>query len=209
MRDLVFVVLRAVIKVLLWLVADLEVHGRENFPDPPYIAAINHLSVYDSVVLLHVCPHNLYAFAAAKHKKNPLYGPLLRATKAIWVHRGEVDRKALQQGIAVLKNGGVLGVAPEGTRARGPYALQEGKPGVAYLAAHADVPIVPVGLSGTEQVKDNLPRLRRTHIRVNIGEPIYLPESGRLRGKKLREYTEEIMRRLAALLPEEYRGVYA
>ena len=209
MRNLVFWVMRAVIKAFLWLATDLEVRGRENFPEPPYIAAINHLSVYDSPVLLHVCPHNLRAFAAIKHKKNPLYGPLLNATGAIWVHRGEADRKALQDGLEALKAGEVLGVAPEGTRARGPYALQEGKPGIAYLATRADVPIVPIGLSGTEQIKHNLPRLRRTPVRVNIGEPIHLPESGRVRGKQLREYTDLIMHRIAALLPEEYRGVYA
>ena len=61
----------------------------------------------------------------------------------------------------VLKRGEVLGLAPEGTRARSTYALQKGKTGAAYIAARADVPIVPVALTGTEQVKRDLPRLRR------------------------------------------------
>ena len=102
-----------------------------------------------------------------------------------------------------------MGIAPEGTRARGPYALQEAKTGTAYLAARADVPIVPVGITGTEKIKRNLPRLRSTDIRIVIGKPFRLPESGYIRGAKLREYTDLIMQRIAELLPEEYRGAYA
>jgi 1-acyl-sn-glycerol-3-phosphate acyltransferase len=107
------------------------------------------------------------------------------------------------------KEGEVLGLAPEGTRARETSALQKAKTGIAYLATRADVPIVPIGIAGTEKVKKNLPRLRRTDIRVAIGQPFRLPESGHVRGKKLEEYTDLIMRRIAELLPEEYRGVYA
>ena len=81
--------------------------------------------------------------------------------------------------------------------------------GAAYLAARADVPIVPVGITGTEQIKRNLLRLRRTDVRIVIGKPFRLPNSGRVRGQKLHEYTDLIMQRIAELLPEEYRGVYA
>ena len=80
---------------------------------------------------------------------------------------------------------------------------------MAYLAARANVPIVPIGLTGTEKIKDNLPRLHRTHLRVVVGKPFRLPENGRVRGHKLDEYTDLIMRRIAELLPEEYRGLYA
>jgi 1-acyl-sn-glycerol-3-phosphate acyltransferase len=100
-------------------------------------------------------------------------------------------------------------MAPEGTRARGTYALQKGKTGPAYLATRADVPLVPVGLTGSERIKDNLPRLRRTPVRVVVGKPFRLPESGRVQGQKLREYTDIIMHHIAELLPEEYRGMYA
>jgi 1-acyl-sn-glycerol-3-phosphate acyltransferase len=203
-------VIRAIVNLLLDLLVRREYVGLENFPDePPYILATNHLSVFDSPLLLTACPHTIRAFAAAKHKRNPIYAPLLAMMGSIWVRRGEVDRKALREALDVLKGGGVLGMAPEGTRARGTYALQEGKTGPAYLATRADVPIVPVGLTGTEQVKHNLPRLRRTPVRIVVGKPFRLPESGRVRGQTLHKYTELIMRRIAELLPEEYRGVYA
>jgi len=202
-------IIRAIIDVLVNLFIRREYVGLENFPDPPYILATNHLSVFDTPVLLTICPHTIRALTAAKHKRNPIYAPLLVIMGSIWVRRGEVDRRALREALDVLKQGGVLGLAPEGTRARGTYALQEGKTGTAYLATRADVPIVPVGLAGTERIKDNLLRLRRTYVRAVVGEPFRLPENGRVRGQKLHEYTDLIMHRIAELLPEEYRGVYA
>jgi 1-acyl-sn-glycerol-3-phosphate acyltransferase len=202
-------VIRAIVDILVNLFIRREYVGLENFPEPPYIVAINHLSVFDTPVLLTVCPHTIRALTAAKHKRNPIYAPLLVIMGSIWVRRGEVDRRALREALDVLEQGGVLGLAPEGTRARGTYALQEGKTGTAYLATRADVPIVPVGLAGTERIKDNLLRLRRTYVRAVVGEPFRLPENGRVRGQKLHEYTDLIMRRIAELLPEEYRGVYA
>ena len=203
-------IVRAIINGLLNLITRREYVGLENIPaEPPYIMVTNHLAVFDSPVLLTVCPHTIRAFAAAKHKRNPFYALILVIMGAIWVRRGEVDRKALRGALDVLERGEVLGMAPEGTRARGPYALQKGKTGPAYIAARTDVKIVPVGLTGTEKVKRNLPRLRRTDVRIVVGQPFRLPESGRVRGQKLHEYTNLIMYSIAELLPEEYRGVYA
>lgn len=208
--NLVYRTVRKIANFFLDLFTVREHIGVENIPEhPPYIMVTNHLSVFDTPVLLTICPHTIRAFAASKHKRNPFYAALLTIMGSIWVRRGEVDRQALRGALEVLRRGEVLGMAPEGTRARGPYALQPGKVGAAYLATRADVPIVPVGLAGTEKMKFNLPKLRRTHIRVVIGEPFRLPEAGPVRGKKLHEYTDLIMRRIAALLPEEYRGVYA
>jgi 1-acyl-sn-glycerol-3-phosphate acyltransferase len=203
-------ILRTIVDFLFSLLSHREYVGLENIPaEPPYIIVTNHLAAFDSPLLLTVCPHTIRAFAAAKHRRNPVYAPLLAIMGSIWVRRGEVDRQALQGALDVLKRGEVLGMAPEGTRSRETYALQKGKTGVAYLAARAGALIVPVGMTGTEKIKDNLPRLRRTHLRVVIGKPFRLPESGEVRGQKLREYTDLIMHRIAELLPEEYRGVYA
>ena len=203
-------IIRAIVNVLLSLFVRREYVGLENFPDePPYILATNHLSVFDSPLLLAACPHTVRAFAAAKHKRNPIYAPLLAIMGSIWVRRGEVDRRALREALDLLKHGEVLGMAPEGTRARVTYALQKGKTGPAYLATRADVPIVPVGLTGTERIKRNLPRLRLTPVRVVVGKPFRLPQSGRVRGQTLHEYTDLIMHRIAELLPEEYQGAYA
>lgn len=201
--------LRRTIPRLLPLLIDLEVIGEGNFPSPPYILVTNHLSIFDLPVVFVTCPHRVHAFAAEKHRSNPIYAPLLSAVGAIWVQRGEVDRHALREALHLLEEGGVLGVAPEGTRSRESSTLLEGKAGPAYLATRADVPLVPVGLAGTEQVRVNLPRLQRTEVRMAIGEPFRLPQAGRVRTPKLREYTDLIMHRIAELLPPDYRGVYA
>lgn len=204
-----YAVLRRLVRCLFPLLVRIQVTGQENFPPSgPYILATNHLSAFDSPLLMMVCPHTVRAFAASKHRRNPFYFVVLSAAGSIWVRRGEIDREALRGAFEVLKRGEVLGIAPEGTRARKVYALQPGKTGAAYIATRADVPIVPVGLTGTEKIKQNLPRLRRTDVTVTIGEPFRLPESGRVRGPKLDEYTDLIMRRIAVLLPPEYRGVY-
>ncbi|MGB9777399.1 MAG: lysophospholipid acyltransferase family protein [Anaerolineae bacterium] len=204
-----YAVLKKLVRWLFPLLVRVRVTGQENFPPSgPYILATNHLSVFDLPLLMMICPHTVRAFAASKHRRNPFYFLVLSAAGSIWVRRGEIDREALRGAFEALQRGEVLGIAPEGTRARKVYALQSGKTGAAYIATRADVPIVPVGLTGTEKVKENIPRLRRTDVTVTIGKPFRLPESGRVRGPKLDEYTDLIMRRIAALLPPEYRGVY-
>jgi 1-acyl-sn-glycerol-3-phosphate acyltransferase len=107
-----------------------------------------------------------------------------------------------------LKAGGVLGLAPEGTRSH-TGQLQEGKTGAAYLADRAGVPIVPVALAGTENVWRNLKRLRRTPVACTIGQPFRLPSDGRAKGEQLKHLTDEVMCRIAALLPPQYHGAYA
>jgi 1-acyl-sn-glycerol-3-phosphate acyltransferase len=201
--------LRVIAIFVARLTTRTELIGRENIPDPPYLLATNHLSAFDIPLLSAVFPHPVRALAAIEHRSNPLYAPILAASGAVWVRRGEVDRRALREALALLKRGEVLGVAPEGTRADKSHALQQGKAGTAYVATRAAVPIVPVGIAGTEKIKSSLPRLQRPRVRVAIGEPFHLPHSGRVRSEKLQEYTDLIMRRIADLLPAEYRGVYA
>lgn len=206
---MIYRVLRIIALVITKLTTRLELVGGENVPDePPYLLATNHLSAFDLPMLLFVFPHTIRPFAASKHKSNLLFRPILDAADTIWVRRGEIDRQALREALAVLERGEVLGVAPEGTRADESHALQRAKAGTAYIATRADALIVPVGIAGTEKIKHNLLSLHRTPVRVAVGEPFRLPESGHVRSKKLHEYTDLLMHRIAELLPVEYRGVY-
>ena len=117
-----------------------------------------------------------------------------------------------------MRNGGILGIAPEGTRSTS-GGLMEAKTGVAYLADKAGVPVVPVAITGTDRLFKAWGKLQRPQVTVRIGEPFRLPPLERKsratpqeresRGAQLQENTEEIMLRIAAMLPEEYRGVYA
>ncbi len=204
-----YCVLRVMAIIVARLTTRLEISCVENPPDPPFLLATNHLSAFDIPLLAATFPHPIRALAAIEHRSNPLYAPILVASGAIWVQRGQVDRQALRKALAVLGRGEVLGIAPEGTRADESHALQQGKAGAAYIATRADVPIVPVGIAGTERIKRGLLQLRRPEVRVVIGEPFRLPESGHVRSKELHEFSDLIMRHIAELLPEEYRGVYA
>jgi len=132
-----------------------------------------------------------------------------RVTQIIYVARGEVDREALSQSLKVLKAGGALAVAPEGTRSR-QRGLQEGHDGASYLASRTGALIVPVAVWGHETTFQAWRRLRRPRVFVVLCNPISLPTGAtRARSEELHRYTEQIMLAIAREMPAEYRGVYA
>ena len=134
-----------------------------------------------------------------------------RAVNAIWLNRFEADFGALRQILARMEQGGMLVIAPEGTRSK-TEALQEAKLGEAFLAGKSGYPVLPVALTGTEDrgIVENLKRFRRSKIVVRGGElfTVEIPK-GKGREQAMREATDEIMCRIAVMLPEKYRGVYA
>jgi len=203
--------LQAIIRGIIKLFGTVHVEGVANFPtEGPYIIAINHLHWMDIPVLFIVLPHETATFAAEKWENHWFVGRLLHTFgHAIFVRRGEADRRALVKAINWLKQGGVLGIAPEGTRSRS-GVLQPGKPGVAYLASRTGVPVVPVAMWGHEKFWKDVRRLRRPHVHIRVGRPIVFPGTpNRVKGELLDAYTEQIMLAIARMLPEEYRGVYA
>ncbi len=202
-------IVKSIIGAILKLLAHIEIVGVENVPPRgPYIVICNHLSIFDPPLLLIALPVQVTVLAASKYRHHPLFAPLLSSMGAIYVRRGEVDRRALRACLDTLRKGGIIGMAPEGTRSP-TGALQKGRTGVAYLASRTGVPILPVAVTGTEKMPAGLKRLRRGRVKVVIGEPFTLPATGRkARGKQLKEFTDLIMHRLADMLPEEYRGIY-
>jgi 1-acyl-sn-glycerol-3-phosphate acyltransferase len=120
-----------------------------------------------------------------------------------------VDRKALQRCLKVLEEGGVLGLAPEGTRSR-TGVMQRAKPGVAYLATKTNAPILPIGISGQEKITTEWKHLRRPRIVVRVGEPLTLPPvHGHHKAEQLQILSDMVMCRIAELVREDLRGVYA
>jgi 1-acyl-sn-glycerol-3-phosphate acyltransferase len=201
--------LRAFARFSFRLLTRLEIRGTENIPqDAPCIVITNHLSAIDPPLILTIFPRPITVFAADTHRHEFVVGEIMHRMGAIWVKRGEVDREALRAALQVLKEGGVIGLAPEGTRSR-TGGLIKGKIGAAYIAAHARVPLVPVALTGTEIGLPAVFRFTRPHIAATIGPPFQLRDCGGRPGRQdLDEYTETIMLTLARLLPEKYRGVY-
>ncbi len=202
---------RSILRVLFRLLTDLEVIGLEKVPlRGGYILATNHLSRLDPPLLFMLIERDdLNALVADKYKKYPFIPWLVNALKGIWINREEADFRALKEARQYLQAGGLLGIAPEGTRSRS-KGLLPGKPGVAYLADKAKVPVIPVAINGTEGAMVKIFTLRRPKIRVVFGDPIQLPPLDREQWEEqLQRNTDEILCRIAALLPPQYRGVYA
>ena len=193
------------------MLTERDVEGLENLPPHgPYILTINHLSYFDTPLMYGlVGGEHLTGWAANKYHLHPLFAPIIRMVGGIFIRRGEVDRDALAAAVEWLKQGKVFAMAPEGTRSK-TGALARAKTGAAYLAHQVNVPIVPAGIWGSEKLGQTLLRLRRARLVVRFGKLFRLPplqEGDRVAG--LRKHTDEIMCRIATLLPPAYRGFYA
>ncbi len=207
--QLVYDLIHLGFRLAAWLLLRQELKGLENIPrDGPYLMVVNHLAVADPAMIFLHFPRKMVMFAADKWKDYPFIGWLANTVGVVWVARGEADREAIKLCLNVLKTDRILGMAPEGTRSR-TGALQPGKTGAAYLADRAGVPIVPVGVVGMQNLLPNIKRLRRTRVQMVVGRPFRLPANGRAKGETLKQYTDEIMCRIAALIPAAYRGAYA
>ena len=205
--------LRALLRFIINLVARVDVSGDENVPETGnFVIATNHLGILDLPMAFYALNRwDLFIPVAEKWEKVPFYRFMGKYFNFVFIDRFNPDIKALRKIIALMDEGKNLVIAPEGTRSR-VGSLIEGRPGVSYLATRLGHPIVPVALAGTEDkiIFGNLKRLKRSHITVKAGPAFSLPPLPRQnRDEALKQYTDEIMCRIAAMLPEKYWGVYA
>lgn len=201
--------------IVFKLLCRWKVNGRmAKLPDGPVIIVSNHLSWLDIPLLGLSFPKQIAFMGKEEYFHSRVHRVLLKLYGGFTVERGTVDRTALGTANAALKAGIPLGIFPEGTRSRG-LQLQRGHLGAAYLAMQSNACIIPVGISGTEKIKDryeNKAKLfSRPNVLVNVGEPIRLPasESGKPDKRLMASSTDLIMRSIARLLPPAYRGVYS
>jgi 1-acyl-sn-glycerol-3-phosphate acyltransferase len=199
--------LRRLLSLCFRLVARLEFTGLDNVPHSgPVLLVCNHLSMIDVPLIVTILPRRAICLAADQLQELPWVRWCLDLGDTIYLRRGEADQKALNQALTVLRAGGMLGLSPEGTRSR-TGGLTRGHSGVAYLAAAAPAPILPVAFYGQEQIPRNVKRLRRTTVHVRVGSLIHA-EPGERTAAQLRNDTDRIMKAIAAMLPPAYRGVY-
>jgi 1-acyl-sn-glycerol-3-phosphate acyltransferase len=206
-------VLRFLIRILLRLIARFEIRGKENVPlTGGMVLASNHIGIVDIIMVYFAIDRtDLFIPVAEKWEKIGWIRWLGRQLNFLFVDRFNPDLKALRKMIALMEEGKCLVIAPEGTRSR-VGSLIEGKPGVAYLAARSGFPVVPVAITGTEDkvILGNLKRFRKSNVTLTGGKPFIVPPLPKEnRDEALQNYTDEIMCRIAVLLPERYRGVYA
>lgn len=201
------------IRFIINLVARVEASGYENLPEKGgFVIAVNHLGFLDAPMAYYGLDNwNLFIPVAEKWEESAILRWLGKHLNAIFIDRFNPDLKAMREMIKRMEEGQTLVIAPEGTRARD-EKMAQGKPGVAYLASKMGWTIVPVAISGTEDriVLSNLKRFKKTNIKLTAGKSFTLPPFPKEnREETLQKYTDEIMCRIAVMLPEKNRGYYA
>jgi 1-acyl-sn-glycerol-3-phosphate acyltransferase len=200
---------------LLRLMARVTVEVEGEIPrEGPLIVVANHISNADPPLvagwLTPMLGRQMHILAKQALFVGPL-GWILKKLGATPVKAGGSDIEAYRVARAVLERGDVLCIFPEGTRSAS-GVMQEPKPGVAMLATRAAVPILPVGVSNSDYFLGRgkrLPRLR-THIRLRVGRPFTLTLDPRMSHRQaLGAASDELMRRIAALVDERHRGRFA
>ncbi|MGB3329870.1 MAG: lysophospholipid acyltransferase family protein [Thermomicrobiales bacterium] len=210
-----FQVVRWVLYGLLRLVFGMRVEGAGNVPAKGGVLLVsNHLCNADPVFVSVGCPRPAHFMAKKELFEIPVFRHVMRWFGEFPVDRGAADRGAIRRALATLDQGIALGMFPEGTRSTS-GALKQALPGAGLIALRGKAPIVPVAVIGTEK----LPLLGSKALgaswrgfrgaRIVFGEPFTIPET--IDGKRTTsdQATDLMMRQIAALLPERYRGVYA
>ena len=205
-------ILRWLARLVLGRVAHFRVLGRQNLPaEGPLIVVANHFSIVDVVAMVAATDWPLEFLGGLQLVDAPWF---LAWIPQVWgyytVRRGAASREAMRAAQAVLAQGGVLCVFPEG----GSWAqvLRPARPGTALIAVQSGAPILPVGLAGMPDVIPGMRQLRRAEATVNIGTsigPFSVAGKGRARRQALDAIGDEMMVAIAALIPADKRGVFS
>jgi len=205
-------ILRGINHALFNLLTHLDVVGQENLPDGgPLLLVVNHFNFADPAVVLRVTPWPLEVLGGFRQPNSPFWGGwILDLWGNLPVQRGTGARNALRLAESVLAQGGVVGIAPEGSSAA--TVLRPPRPGAAFLAARSKAKVVPIGIDGSPDIFPSLFRGRRARVNVRIGRPLgpfHTVGHGQARRRQLDEIGHQIMSAIAGLIPPERRGYYS
>ncbi|WP_159609328.1 1-acyl-sn-glycerol-3-phosphate acyltransferase [Glutamicibacter sp. JC586] len=208
----IYTMTRSSIRGVIHGVCRAEVTGLENVPkEGGFIVASNHLSFFDSLIIQALTPRDVAFFAKAEYFTTPgVKGKLMKtffeSVGSIPVQRGEqaASVAALDSLVEIIETGGGIGIYPEGTRSRD-GKLYRGRTGVGWLALTTGVPVVPVGLIGTEKLQPAGSKgFRPAKFKIHYGEPLQFDQLGRKHPlPQRRQATDQIVDAIAALSGQE------
>jgi 1-acyl-sn-glycerol-3-phosphate acyltransferase len=183
----------------------------------PLIVYTNHRSLVEGpLVYTFLRPRKkITGLSKVENWKNPFLGFVFTLFGLIPLHREENDMESMRSVLAALKDGFILGLAPEGTRSK-TGRMQKAHEGVAFLALRSGSPLQPLANWDDRPLPDEAPArkrgftLKRPVFDLRVGRAFRLnAKGGRVTREILQEMTDEIMYQLAKLLPAKFRGVYS
>jgi len=211
-------VVNLVITVLLRLTCRLDVAQMRRIPtEGPIILISNHTSNIEAAAIkVFLRPRKATGLGKIELWENRITRLIMNAWGVIPLHRGQVDSAALKASLAALADGYLLGMAPEGTRSKTGKLRKAGR-GAAMLALRTGVPVYPIAQLGFRDLPHNLLRMKRTRASLHVGRPFLVrdptgaghPPEHQGAHIVLRRITDEMMYRIAEMLPPENRGVYS
>lgn len=198
--------------ILLPIYTRIKATGLENVPmTGPLIIVSNHLNDADPGVICTRIRRRVVFMAKVELFDAPLLGQFMRAFGAFPVRRNEADLSALRRSSETLKQGLALCIFPEGTRSGVEHQLREAWAGAGLIALRSDAPILPVAITGSQRL--SIPTMflhfyRRDRITLTVGKPFRLPKPERINAESAKAGADFMMRKVAELLPPDYRGYY-
>ncbi|MCZ2126917.1 MAG: 1-acyl-sn-glycerol-3-phosphate acyltransferase [Anaerolineales bacterium] len=210
MRKISLWIITNILRFYLWLT--LRIDGAEEVAKIPadrgVILILNHTGQVEVPILATLLqPRKITAWGKAEAFEIPFLRWVFGAWEVVPIHRGEADMAALKSALRMLKEKYLFAIAPEGTRNK-TGILRRGLPGAAILALRSNAPVVPIVHWGGEVFLRNLKRLKRTDFHIRVGEPFLIKVEGKVNAETRQEIADEMMYRIAELMPPKYRGEY-
>ncbi len=187
-------IIRTIVKIIVVIIFRVNIKGKHNIPlNSACILCFNHTSYWDPPVVGVFIPGKPAFMAKDTLFKVPVLGSALKILNAFPVKRGVGDLGAIKMSLKILADGNILAMYPEGSRSKGNKSIRP-KPGIAYIATKAEVPVVPVGISGKYRPFSK--------VYINIGKPIILKDyyKQKLNSQQLQSISDNIMQEIHQLV---------